>query len=87
MGMSRVSVTIDKLILKNFEPDQRRPLVEALQGELLRMLANRTTRAAWTRPQYTPVIRLGGMLLDPGRSGSGRLGAGIARGVGEGLKR
>jgi hypothetical protein len=85
--MSRVRVTIDKLVLKGFEPDQRQGLAEALQEELSRTLADPAMRAIWTRSQHMPVMRLGGMRLDPGRPGSRKLGAGIARAIGQGLQR
>jgi hypothetical protein len=85
--MSRVNVMIDKLVLKGFEPDQQQPLVEALQRELSRMLADPVTRAKWARSQDMPVLRLGAMPLGPGRPGSSRLGAGIGRAIAGGLKR
>jgi hypothetical protein len=85
--MSRVHVTIDKLVLRGGEPDQRQTLVEALQNELSRALGDSAMRAAWARSQHMPVMRLGSMPLEPGRSGSRKLGAGIARAISGGLKR
>ena len=85
--MSAVRVTIEKLALKGFAPDQREALAEALQSELARTLSDPAARAAWTRPQHVPVMRLPGMALGPGPSGSRKLGGEVGRAVGRGLKR
>ena len=83
--MSRVNVTIDRLVLNGFEPDQCQALVEALQGELSRAL--REPGAVSPRMRRTPSMALAPMPLDLGRAGSRKLGAGIGRAIGEGLKR
>lgn len=85
--MSRVRVTISKLILKGFEPDQRQPLAEMLQAELTWALSDPATRAQWARSQHRQVMRIGDMTLGPGRAGSRKLGSGIAQAIGEGVKR
>jgi hypothetical protein len=79
--MSRVRVTVDKLSLKGFEADQRRALVEGLQSELARILADPATRGAWARPWRASVLRLGQTVLEPGAPGSRRFGGGMARGI------
>jgi len=79
--MSRVRVTIDKLSLKGFEASQREPLVEGLQGELARVLADPATRSGWTRAWRTPVMRLGQIAMEPGALGIRRFGGGMARGI------
>jgi hypothetical protein len=76
--MSRVRVTIDRLALKGFEPDQRRGLVDGLQSELARVLADRATRD-WADPRHLPVLRLGQAAIEPGSPGGRRFGAGMAR--------
>ncbi len=85
--MSRVRVTIDRLVLKGVAPEQRQPLIEALQNELSLAFADPVTRAKWARSQQMPVLRLGAMPLGPGRLGSSRLGAGIARAIEGALER
>jgi hypothetical protein len=85
--MSRLSVMIDRLVLNGFEPEQRQALVEALQGELSRALSEPATIAALMNSQRIPTMRLDPMPLDAGRSGSRKLGAGIARAIGKSLKR
>lgn len=86
MGMSRIRVTIDRLVLKGFEAGERKALVEGLQAELSRVLANPAARAEWARPHRTPVLRLGRMALEPGPSGGRKFGGAVARAVGRGLK-
>jgi hypothetical protein len=84
--MSRIQVTIDQLVLKGFEPGQRKALAEELQGELSRVLADPATRAGWARPHRTPVLRLGRMAIEPGAAGSRKFGGGVARAIAKGLK-
>jgi hypothetical protein len=84
--VSRVQVTIDQLVLRGFDPADRKALVEGLQGELSRVLADPAARAAWARSHRTPVLRLGRMPLEPGTSGGREFGGGLARAIGRGLK-
>ena len=84
--MSRIRVTIDRLVLKGFEAGERKALVEGLQGELSRVLADPAGRAEWARSHRTPVMRLGAMGLDAGPSGGRKFGGAVARAVGKGLK-
>jgi hypothetical protein len=84
--MSRIHVTIDQIVLKGIEPAERKALVDALQSELSRVLADPGTRADWARTHRTPVLRLGRMPLEPGPTGGRKLGSGVARAIGRGLK-
>jgi hypothetical protein len=84
--MSRITLTVDQLVLRGFEPGERNALVEALRGELARVLANPATRAKWARPHRTPVLRLGALPLESGAAGARRFGGGVARAIGKGLK-
>jgi hypothetical protein len=86
MGMSCIRVTIDRLVLKGFEAGDRRPLIEGLQAELSRLLADPTGRADWARPHRTPVMRLGRIPVEAAPSGTRKFGAGLARAIGRGLK-
>jgi len=85
--MSSVRVTIDRLVLNGFEPDQRQALVEALQGGLSRALSEPPGGPGGRRARLAPAMSIAPMPLAPGRAGSGKLGAGIARAIAEGLKR
>jgi len=84
--MSRINVTIDKLVLNGFTPGDQKALAEGLRSELARVLANPATRAEWARSHRTPVLRLGKMPLAPGPYGGKKFCAGIARAIGKGLK-
>jgi len=82
VGVSRINLTIDHLVLRGFDPAERQALVDALRGEIAQALA---TSREW-RSHRTPVLRLGQMALAPGISGARKLGQGVARAIGKGLK-
>jgi hypothetical protein len=86
VGVSRIRLSIDQLVLRGFEPGDRNALVEGLQAELSRVLADPATRAEWARSHRTPILRLGKLPFEPGPAGARNLGRGIARGTGRGLK-
>jgi hypothetical protein len=86
VGVSRVRVTIDRLVLKGLDPAQQRALVEGLQEELARVLGEPWARGDWTDPRYMPVLRFGRMQAKPGKSGGRTLGLGIGGGIARGLK-
>ena len=81
MGVSRVRLSIDHLVLKGIEPGDRNALVEGLQTELSRVLADLAVRAEWARSHRTPVLRLGRTPLESGASGARKFGRGVARKV------
>jgi hypothetical protein len=85
-GASRIRVTIDRLVLNGFESGNQKALVEGLQAELSRALADPAARAEWARSHRTPVLRLGSMPLEQGVAGARKLGQGVGRGIGRGLK-
>ena len=81
--MSRnIQVTIDSLVLRGVDPGDRRHMVEAIQSELSRMLAEPAMRDTLARARRVPVLRLGRMPFAPGAAGSRKLGQGIVRAVG-----
>jgi hypothetical protein len=84
--VSRINLTIDHLVLRGFEPGDRKALVEGLQSELSRVLADPATRAEWARPHRTAFLRLGPMPLAPGPSGTRKFAGTVARAIGRGLK-
>jgi hypothetical protein len=83
--MSRIRVTIDRVVFKGIEPAERAALVDALRLELARVLADRSARAEWARPHRTPVLKLGRMPLQGGPSGGRSFGSGLARAIARGL--
>lgn len=85
--MSRITLTIDRLVLSGFDPAERGALVDGLRTELSRVLGDPATRADWARSHRTPVLRLGPMPLQGDGSAGGRqFGRGVASAVGKGLK-
>jgi hypothetical protein len=84
--MSRIRVTIDRIVLKGMEPADRNALVQSLRSELSKILSDPTTRAEWARSHRTPVLKLGRMPLEPGPAGGRKFGNGMARAIGKGLK-
>jgi hypothetical protein len=85
--MSRIHVTIDRMVLHGLDPADRQALVNGLRTELTRILADPATRAAWSRSRRTPVLRLGKMPMAQGIAGARKLGGGIARAIGKGISR
>ena len=84
--MSRIRLTIERLVLRGFQPSDRAALVEGLQSELARVLADPAIRAAWASSHRTPLLRLGRMPLEGGSFGGRRFGRSMARAIGRGLK-
>ncbi len=86
MDMSCIRLTIDRLVLKGVGAAERKPLVEALQSELSRVLSDPATRAEWARSRRVPVLRLGRMPLEHGAAGGSKFGTQMGRAIGRGLK-
>jgi len=86
MGMSRIHVHIDRLVLPALQIGDRKALVEGLQTGLTRALSNPAERATWAKSHRTPVLRLGQMPLEAGTSGGRKFGASLARSIGKGLR-
>lgn len=84
--MSRIRVSIERVVLKGMEPAAQRAFVASLEKELHRILAERAGREAWARSRRMPVLRLPRVALEPGTAGAGKLGGQVARGIGRGLK-
>jgi hypothetical protein len=84
--MSRIHLTIDRLVLDGLQSGQEKALVEGLRAQLTEMLADRGTRAEWARSHRTPVLKLGRLPLESGASGGRQIGTGIGCGIGRGLK-
>ena len=84
--MSRIHLTIDRLVLKGLQHGQDKALVESLRAQLSEILTDRSTRAEWARSHRTPVLKLGRLPIEAGSVGGRKIGAQIARGIGRGLK-
>jgi len=84
--MRSIRLSIDRLVLRGFGPGEQRALVEGLQDELSRFLADPSARREWSRSRRTPVMKLGRLPLEPGVAGAKNFGADLARRIGRGLK-
>jgi len=87
MSTLRTTVTIDRLVLRGFEPYQRQALVEALQAELSRALSAPSALTGLTGSRRIPVMPLNTMPLEAGRFGSRKLGADLASRIAKGIQR
>jgi hypothetical protein len=84
--MSRIHLTIDRLVLSENDPAARAAFVDGLKSQLTRVLAEREGREAWARDHRTPLLRLGQIAQSQGVSGARAMGGQVARGIGRGLK-
>jgi hypothetical protein len=84
--VTRIRLTIERLVLRGFEPGDRNALVDGLKGELSRVLADPAARAQWACLHRTPILRLGRMQFESGPSAARKLGGNMARAIGRGLK-
>lgn len=93
--MSRIIVTIDRVTLHGLDPAERDALVAALRRELARVLADPASGLAHMQSgplalavsRHAPVLRLGPLTREPGPAGARRLGAHIARGIGDSVSK
>jgi hypothetical protein len=84
--MSRIRVTIDEIALKGFASQERKALIDGLQRELARALADPADGLASAQSRRAPVLRMGQIALGPSPAGARKLGGGIARAIGKGVK-
>jgi hypothetical protein len=85
--MSKIHVTIDRLVLSGLDPAARHAFVTSLKTELTRTLADPAQRADWANSRRTPVLRLGRVALDPGVGGARKLGGQVAKSIARGARR
>ncbi len=86
MGVSKIQITIERLVLNGLEPPDRKALLEGLQTELAQILSDPAARAGWGGAHRTPVLKLGRMPIEPGPAGGRKFGGGLARAIGKGLR-
>jgi len=85
MSDRKVTLNIDRLVLRGIDPLDQRALTDALQTELGRVLREPSVRDSLSS-RRTPVLRLGRMPMQPGLAGARQLGTQVARGIGKGIK-
>jgi hypothetical protein len=79
--MSKVHVTIDRLVLSGLDPAARQAFVAGLKTELAHVLADPAQRARWASSRRTPILRLGRVALDPSAGGARKLGGHVAKSI------
>lgn len=86
MGMKRVVVHIDRLVLKGFRHDDRHAVALGLQEELGRVFADREAVSHLRALGAVSRLQVGGVHIEHG-SKPERVGGNVARGISEELKR
>jgi len=84
--MSRIRLTIDRIVLNGFQPQDANAVTRALESQLSQVLRDPAARGEWARPHRTPVLKLGRLTLDPGKAGAHAFGRRLGTAVGRGLK-
>ena len=84
--MSKIHVTIDRLVLSGLDPAARHAFVTGLKTELTHMLSDPAQRSDWATSRRTPILRLGRVALDPGVGGARELGGHVAQSIARGIK-
>jgi len=78
--VSRINVTIDRIVLSGVDPENRDAVVAGLRAGLTRALSEPSFLNA--RSRRAPFVRVGGLTLEPGRVGARRLGSDIGHAIG-----
>jgi hypothetical protein len=87
VGVSQIiEVKIDRLVLRGIDPADHKALIEGLQAELSRILANPGSRGPKIQSRRTPMIKLGLMPLERGPAGGRMFGGELARAIGRGVE-
>jgi hypothetical protein len=84
--VSRIRVSIDRVVLNGFGQLEGKALAETLRLQLSQRLADATSRNDLTGSHRTPVLRLGRMPLQGGTTGASSLGNQMAHAIVRGLK-
>jgi hypothetical protein len=85
--MSRIHITIDRIVLHGVDATDRDALVNGMKVELTRLLGDADARGALGGSRRTPVLRLGQMPIAQGSAGAQTFGHGLARGIAKGVAR
>jgi hypothetical protein len=86
VGVSRIRLTIDRVVLNGLAHVEAKALTNALESQLFQVLSDKATRHAWARTHCTPVLKLGRIVLQPGAPGAQNFGRTLGSAVGRGLK-
>ena len=83
MSERRVTVHIDRLVLKDVPPEERAPLVASLKQELTRVFTAADARDSIAHSGTVPVMRLGRMPTERGPGQARALGRHVAQAIGK----
>lgn len=86
MGVKRVVVHIDRLVLKGFRHEDRYAIAQGLQQELGRVFTDRETVSLLKEGGNVPRLQVGGMHIGQD-SKPQRVGESVAHGIGKEIKR
>ena len=84
--MKRVIVTIDRLVLKGFRPEDRHAIAVGLQEELGRVFADREAVSLLGAMGDVPRLQVGGVHIEQG-SKPQRVGESVAQGIGREMRK
>ena len=86
MSASRITLNIDRLVLRGMDASTAQSFVAGLRQQLARSLAEPATRATLAS-QHTPLLNLGPLQMKEGVAGAQQLGAGVAQAILRGGRR
>jgi hypothetical protein len=86
MGMKRVVVHIDRLVLKGFCHEDQHAVAAGLRQELERVFADRETVSRLSAVGDVPQLQVGGVHIEHG-SKPQRVGENVAHGIGKEIKK
>ncbi len=81
MSERRVTLHIDRLVLRGIDPLDQHALVDGLKTEMARVLADKAARTSLEQSRRTPVVRLGRMPLQSGLAGARSFGGSLGRAI------
>ena len=84
--MSRVVVSIERLVLRGFSAKEQHDIAAGLRGEFARMLADREVMSVLRDVGDVPMLRVNGVSAELGLMAQ-RVGENVGRGIGEELSK
>jgi hypothetical protein len=82
----RVTITIDRLVLKGIPAEDRLAFASGLKAELARVLASPHLQTLREQSSDTPVIRLPELPMQRGLAGARGLGRQVGQSIGKRMK-
>lgn len=86
MGMSRIRLSIDRLVLNGFLPLEAKALTGALQSRLSEVLSEQAGKGEQEQSRRIPDWKLDRMPIEAGTNGASKFGRRLGQAVGQRLK-